>query len=196
MDNTKEFEKIFSANVKALQDTFLDPRAARTLNEIALCIVTAIQNGGKIMLCGNGGSAADAQHIAGEFIGRYKRERKAFPAIALTTDTSILTCVANDYSFDDIFKRQLEGLGRPGDVLIAISTSGNSKNVIRAVTQARAMKITTISFTGGDGGALKDSTDHNFNIGHKYTPFVQSGHEIALHALCEVVEKILVEQNV
>ena len=196
MDNTKEFEKIFSANVKALQDTFLDPRAARVLNDIANCIVSAISNGGKVLLCGNGGSAADAQHVAGEFIGRFKQERRAYPAIALTTDTSILTCVANDYSFDDIFKRQVEGLGKEGDVLIGISTSGNSKNVIRAVSQARAMNITTVSFTGGEGGALKSMTDHNFNVSHKYTPFVQSGHEVALHALCEVVEKTLVDNNI
>ncbi|MFC1809316.1 SIS domain-containing protein [Candidatus Omnitrophota bacterium] len=196
MDKTKDFEKIFKSNIKALEKTLFDESSATLLNAIATCIVEAIKQGGKILLCGNGGSAADAQHIAGEFIGRYKLERRGYPAIALTTDTSVLTCVANDYSFDDVFKRQLEGLGTKGDVLVGISTSGNSKNVIRAVECAKAMKITTISFTGGTGGELKQLTDYNFNVYDTYTPFVQSGHSIALHALCEVVEATLVDQGI
>jgi D-sedoheptulose 7-phosphate isomerase len=189
-------QKIFNDNLAALQETFSSLRAAEVINAIAACILESVRKGGKVLLCGNGGSAADAQHIAGEFIGRFKLERRAYPAIALTTDTSILTCVANDYSFDDVFKRQVEGLGRAGDVLIAISTSGNSTNVIRAVEAARALKLTTVSFTGGSGGKLKGMTEHNFNVGSTYTPFVQSGHGVALHALCEVVEKSLVEQKI
>jgi len=196
MDKTKEVQKIFNDNLAALQETFSAPRAAEVINAIAACILESVRKGGKVLLCGNGGSAADAQHIAGEFIGRFKLERRAYPAIALTTDTSILTCVANDYSFDDVFKRQVEGLGRAGDVLIAISTSGNSPNIIRAVEAARSLKLTTVSFTGGQGGRLKGMTEHNFNVGSNYTPFVQSGHGIALHALCEVVEKALVAQNI
>ncbi len=193
MDTTKELQRIFNDNLAVLETTFKGNTAAADLNLIAVCIINAIRKGNKVMLCGNGGSAADAQHIAGEFVGRFKLERRAYPAVALTTDTSILTCVANDYSFDDVFKRQVEGLGRAGDVLIGISTSGNSRNVIRAVEQARTMKITTISFTGGSGGKLKSMTDHNFNVGSSYTPFVQSGHGVALHALCEIVEKALID---
>lgn len=187
----EQLQAICSKNIAALKTVFSNDAIYDSLHMVAACIVTSLTQGGTVYLCGNGGSAADAQHIAGEFIGRYKMERRSFPAVALTTDTSVLTCIANDYSFEDIFKRQIEGLGKKGDVLIGISTSGNSKNVMRVVQCARAMGIHAISFTGGTGGSLKEISDINVNIDSDYTPFIQSGHGIALHALCEIVEKEL-----
>ena len=157
---------------------------------IAREIMKAFQNGNKLLLCGNGGSAADAQHIAAEFIARFKKERKSLPAIALTTDTSILTAVSNDYDFSQIFVRQIEGLGQKGDVLIAISTSGRSENVIQAVKQAKSQEIVTIGFTGGTGGALKDMVDIAFVAQANDTSHIQEVHTLTLHAISEIVEEI------
>jgi D-sedoheptulose 7-phosphate isomerase len=144
--------------VQIVKDTFT-PEQFRTLEEMARVCITALKSGRKLLLCGNGGSAADAQHIAAELIGRFKHERKSLPAIALTTDTSILTAMANDYSFDVVFSRQVEGLGESGDVLIALSTSGNSKNVLEAVSKAKSLGITTLGLTGKTGGKLKNNAD-------------------------------------
>lgn len=188
-----EIKTICTANLDALEAAFQEDDALEALDDIVACVIRALSVGNKIMLCGNGGSAADAQHIAAEFIGRFKLERQSYPAIALTTDSSILTCVANDYSFEDVFVRQVEGLGRAGDVLIGISTSGNSENVIRAVKRASALKIKTVSFTGHAGGKLKGLTDFNFTVDSADTPTIQAGHGIALHAMCEIVEKELIK---
>lgn len=130
-------------------------------------ITKAIQQGNKIIFCGNGGSAADAQHLAAEIVGRFQKERQALPALALTVDTSALTAISNDYGFENVFKRQLEGLGRKNDVLIGISTSGNSIDVIRAVEYANQHEIVTIGFTGNGGGALKDMCDISIDIPSK-----------------------------
>ncbi len=164
---------------------------ARNLQQIAAAMIDTFRKNGKILLCGNGGSAADAQHIAAEFIVRFKKERRSLPAIALTTDSSVLTATANDYDYDLVFRRQVEGLGNLGDLLIAISTSGNSKNVIEAVKAAKTKKMTTVSFTGKSGGALKPLTDYNFSAASTETSHIQEMHITALHAISEVVEDVL-----
>jgi D-sedoheptulose 7-phosphate isomerase len=180
----------FEAHLEVFQSTFTGPQI-QLLLKICEEIVSAFRGKNKILLCGNGGSAADAQHIAAEFIGRFKKERKSLPAIALTTDSSILTAVANDYSYDVVFQRQVEGLGVNGDVFIGISTSGNSKNIIFAAQKARQIGMRTIGFTGASGGALKDVVDINFSTGVAKTPHIQEMHMAALHAVSEAVEEIL-----
>ncbi|ENN95560.1 phosphoheptose isomerase [Methanocaldococcus villosus KIN24-T80] len=154
-------------------------------------IVRVLKNGNKILICGNGGSAADAQHFAAEIVGRFKLERKGLPAIALTTDTSILTAIGNDYGFEMIFERQVEALGKKGDVLVGISTSGNSKNVIRAVNKAKEMGIYTIGLLGKGGGKLKDIVDLALVVPSNDTARIQECHLTIYHVICEEVEKRL-----
>ena len=186
----KDLKDSIQKNIDVLLDTF-DGEHIDILKKITSLIVATIKRNKKILLCGNGGSAADSQHIAAEFIGRFKKERKSFPAIALTTDTSILTAVANDYSFDEIFARQIEGLGMHGDLLIALSTSGNSPNVSRAVEAAKKKGMNTVGLTGKDGGRLARSVDINFSVRSDYTPHIQAGHIIGLHTICEAAENML-----
>lgn len=175
---------------EAVEKSF-SPDQIEVLETIAEAIHKAFRNGGKLLLCGNGGSAADCQHIAAEFIARFKLERKSLPAIALTTDTSILTALANDYSYDRVFARQVEGLGARGDVLIGLSTSGNSKNVLEAVRTAKAQGLITVAFTGGSGGELAKLCDIVFLARTSMTPHIQEIHITSLHAVSEVVEKTL-----
>ena len=170
--------------------SFIEENRDRIFNVFSE-IARRIKNGNKVLLCGNGGSAADCQHIAAEFVGRFKLERRALPAIALTTDTSILTAVGNDYSFDKIFERQVEALGKEGDVLIGISTSGNSENVVRAVLKAKEMGILTVGFLGRDGGKLAELVDHPFIVKNFSTPRIQEVHITLGHVLCDFVEKYL-----
>lgn len=156
-------------------------------------VAAAVESGGKIMLCGNGGSAADSQHLAAEFTSRLRvsMERPAIAALALTTDTSFLTARANDYGFDEVFERLVHGLGRPGDVLIGISTSGGSRNVIRAVTAARSKEITTLGFLGGTGGELASLVDFPIIVPSDSTQHIQECHITIGHILCELVEEML-----
>jgi D-sedoheptulose 7-phosphate isomerase len=147
--------------------------------------------GNKIMLCGNGGSAADSQHIAAELVGRFVNDRRALAAVALTTDTSALTSIGNDYGFDDVFARQVAGLGRAGDCLVAISTSGNSRNVVRAVQTARAASIRTIGLLGRDGGALLGLCEVPIVVTSASTARIQEAHIFIGHALCAMVEEAL-----
>ena len=158
------------------------------VDQVCSVIVAAVKAGGKIMLCGNGGSASDSQHIAAEFIGRFTKDREPIAALALTTDTSVLTCVGNDYAFDQIFARQVQGLGRPADVLIAISTSGNSANVINAVKQAKKLGMTSIGLLGRDGGALAKECDLSLVIAHQQTARIQEMHILLGHIICHRVE--------
>jgi len=151
-------------------------------------ISRALRQGGRVFACGNGGSAADAQHFAAELTGRFERERRGLAGIALTTDTSALTAIGNDYGFEAIFARQLEALGRPGDVLLALSTSGNSPNVLRAVEAARRQEITTIGLLGRDGGALADQVDQALVVPATRTARVQEMHILILHLLCEAID--------
>ena len=148
----------------------------------------ALKNGHKILLCGNGGSAADAQHIAAELSGRYKSERRGLAGIALTTDTSVLTAVGNDYGFDRIFDRQVEALAREGDVLIGISTSGHSKNVVRALSLARNMGCRTIGLSGRDGGVMNEFCDINIVVPSDDTPRIQEMHIMIGHIICQAID--------
>ena len=152
-------------------------------------ITNCMKNGGKVLICGNGGSAADSQHFAAELVGRFKLERKGLPAIALTTDTSVLTCMGNDYGYDSIFQRQVEALGNEGDVLIGFSTSGNSTNVISAVEEGKKRGLTTIGFLGKDGGKLKDMVDVDLTFNYSETARTQEHHLMTYHLICEFVEK-------
>lgn len=158
------------------------------LETIARALCAALRSGGKILWCGNGGSAADSQHMAAEIVGRFRRERRGLPSIALTTDTSILTSVGNDYGFDAIFARQVEALGAPGDVLVAISTSGNSRNVLAAMETARSLGLTTVAFTGNGGGKMAALADHLFTVDSRETARIQETHILAGHMICDWIE--------
>ncbi len=166
-----------------------------TLNEIINVLRHALKNGNKILLFGNGGSAADAQHIAAEFVNRFLQNRQALPAIALTTDTSVLTSIANDYSFENIFSRQIEAFGKNGDVAIGITTSGNSPNVIRGIIKARQLGLKTIGFTGEHGGELRDKVDLCLCVPSHNTPRIQEMHITAAHIICELLEKELCNET-
>ena len=157
---------------------------------ISAC-VQSLRNGGKLMFCGNGGSAADSQHLAAEFTGRFIKDRPPVAAIALSTDTSALTCIANDYSFEAIFSRQVQAIGKPGDCLIAISTSGNSGNVLAAVAAAKALGITCIGLLGRDGGQLKPQCDVSIVVPSQVTARIQEAHILIGHSLCGAVEQQL-----
>lgn len=187
------FQRIVQESMAAHQ-CLLD-ESLPVLDEVAQAFVHALRRGNKIMLFGNGGSAADAQHVAGELIGRFLKERNPLPAIALTTDTSILTAVANDWDFQDIFARQVRALARPGDVAVGISTSGKSPNVLKALADARTCGATTIGFTGADGAAMRAAADICFCAPAHLTPRIQELHLLAWHAICEVVEDSLLTEN-
>lgn len=158
------------------------------ISDVGIAMQNTIKNGGKILLMGNGGSAADSQHIAAEIVGRYKKERKGLPAIALTTDTSILTSIGNDYGYDYIFARQIEALCRPEDLVIGLTTSGNSANVISAIEAAKAIGATTVGLTGGTGGKLNALCDYNIVIPSSVTARIQEAHIFVGHSLCEILE--------
>jgi D-sedoheptulose 7-phosphate isomerase len=159
----------------------------------AIACIQSIECGGKIILFGNGGSAADAQHIAAELVGRYLRERRALPAIALPANTSAVTAIGNDYSFDDVFSRQLEAMGSKGDVAFGISTSGKSRNVIRALSTARAKGLVTIAMTGATGGALSSRVDYCLCVPSESTPRIQEAHILIGHSVCEIIEEHFAE---
>ena len=161
------------------------------IEKAAVQLGSCIKSGNKILFFGNGGSASDSQHLAAEFVGRYEKERRPLAAIALTTDTSILTAVANDYGFDRVFERQIEALARPGDVAVAISTSGNSKNVLMAVAKARQMGIYVIGFTGNTGGQLKTTVDLPIVIPSKKTSRIQESQIMIGHILCECIDSMM-----
>ncbi len=166
-----------------------------TIRSIAQRISEALKEGGKVLWMGNGGSAADSQHLAAELVGRYTRERPAAAAIALTTDTSILTAVANDYGFESIFARQIEALCAPGDVVVGISTSGNSPNVLAGIEKARAMGAYTIGFTGGDGGRLAELADVSLVAPAEEVSRIQECHILIGHIICDWVEAGLVDRE-
>jgi D-sedoheptulose 7-phosphate isomerase len=167
------------------------PHCAGAVIEAAAAMVRAISSGAKVLACGNGGSAADAQHFAAELVCRFERERQAWPALALTTDTSVLTAVGNDYDFGRVFARQVEAHGRAGDVLLAISTSGGSPSILAAVAAARAQGLTTIGLTGRDGGVLGTAVDIHVNVPSPVTARTQEVHCTILHVLCDLIEREL-----
>jgi len=172
---------------------------SKPIAEAVQAVLTCVTNGGKVLVCGNGGSAADAQHFAAEFIGRFERERPELAAIALTTDSSILTAIANDYDFNAVFARQVRGLGQPGDVLIAISTSGNSSNVLAAIEAAHDREMVVVGLSGRNGGRMANllrETDVHICVPHERTARIQEVHILALHCICDAVDhQLLGEQE-
>lgn len=166
---------------------------AHSLRDAALRVAKALAMGNKILLCGNGGSAGDAQHLAGEFVNRFLIDRPPLPALALSTDTSVLTAIGNDFGYDLIFAKQVQALGQPGDVLLGISTSGNSPNVLEALHAARERDMLTIGLTGKSGGAMSAHCDIVLDVPHGHTPLVQEVHIAAGHVLCQLVDHYLFE---
>ena len=187
----QEFDKTLETFQRMQADAALRTAVAQAVD---LC-ASALRAGGKLLFAGNGGSAADAQHWAGELVGRFHFDRPGLAAIALTTDTSILTAIGNDYGYDYTFARQVEALGRGGDVLFAISTSGNSRNILRAIEAAKAMDIRVISFTGETGGAMAARCDLCFRVPSRETPKIQEGHEFLGHLICGLIEHALFGQG-
>jgi D-sedoheptulose 7-phosphate isomerase len=192
MDGSSDMGSLFLSN--------LDEQVSllRRLESVDLAVAQAgdvlarsLLDGGKVMFCGNGGSAADSQHLAAELIGRFIKDRRPISAIALSTDTSVLTCVGNDYSFDEVFARQVQGLGRKGDVLVAISTSGNSRNVIRAAEEAKVIGVSVIGLLGHNGGILKELCDLAIIVPSQVTARIQESHILIGHTLCGLIEQNL-----
>ncbi|MDO8981805.1 MAG: D-sedoheptulose 7-phosphate isomerase [Afipia sp.] len=182
------FQNSLAGLTKAVQSNEL----LATTHAIARAVADALRAGNKLLLIGNGGSAADAQHIAAEIVGRYKQERPGWAAIALTTDTSALTAIANDYGFEQVFARQVQGLARRGDILFALTTSGRSPNILAALKTARDMGVTTVGFTGTKGEGMRASCDLLFVSPTDDTPVVQQIHMMAMHAICDDVEQALI----
>lgn len=187
MNNKIKF--IISASVEVKNKILADDALVARIEEVAGLITTAFRNGNRLYLCGNGGSAADAQHLAAEFTGRFYSDREPLPAEALHVNTSFVTAVGNDYSYDEIYERAVKAYGRKGDVLIGISTSGNSKNVVLAQVEAKKRGMTVISLTGETGGRMKDSCDFLFNVPSKDTPRIQESHILIGHIICQLVEE-------
>ena len=169
--------------------TYVKENLAPSIEKLAAEVIKAFQNGHKVILMGNGGSAGDAQHIAAEFVGRFKKERPSLPALALNTNTSTLTAIGNDYSYDVVFSRQVDGFAQPGDVVIGISTSGNSKNVYLALGLAKRKGCFTAAFLGKDGGTIKDICDLPLVVKSHNTPQIQACHIFMGHCMCELVDQ-------
>ena len=180
-------------SLAALERTTRDVALLATARRIAVVIITALNAGNKLLLIGNGGSAADAQHIAAEIVGRYKQDRGAYAAIALTTDTSALTAISNDYGFEWVFARQVEGLGRRGDVLLALTTSGRSQSILKALSTARSLGIATVGFTGTQGEAMGPLCDDLLIAPSDDTPIIQQIHLAVGHAICEAIEHAMIQ---
>lgn len=176
-------------NISVKQEILSDVRAIETIQSIAKAIIRCLKSGKRLYFFGNGGSAADAQHLAAEIVSRFYLERKGMPAEALSTNTSVITAIANDYSFDKIFSRQIEASGEKGDVAFGISTSGNSPNVLEAIKVAKTKEMITIGFTGQGGGKLKELVDYCFCAPSKDTPRIQEVHITVGHIICEIVER-------
>lgn len=179
-------QKEFESHLQTIKDCM--GAMENDIVDVSKIIIDALKNGNKILLCGNGGSAADAQHIAAELTGRYKTERRGLPGIALTTDTSALTAIGNDYGYDRVFDRQVEALANSGDVLIGISTSGNSQNIINAFKIAKELGCKTIGLSGKSGGAMNDVCDINLVIPSDNTPRIQEMHILIGHTICQLID--------
>ena len=189
MDMQNDIKRIISASIQVKQQILEDTEMLRKLEECVDIIVKALKNGNRLWFCGNGGSAADAQHLAAEFSGRFYTDRDALPAEALHCNTSYLTAVANDYSYDVVYSRLVKGITQPGDVLVGLSTSGNSGNIVKAFETARERKVVTIGFTGEGGGKMKELSDLLFNVPSKDTPRIQESHILLGHIICQFSEE-------
>ena len=185
----EEIRQQIESHRKVIEE--IERKLPRTISSVVSLISEALKKGNKILLMGNGGSAADAQHMAAEIVGRFRLERRALPAISLTTDTSILTAVGNDYGFEMVFHRQVEALAVEGDVVIGISTSGSSPNLRTALLKAREMGCRTVGILGKDGGTTKDCVDIPLIVPSYETPRIQEGHIMVIHIICDLVEKQL-----
>ena len=183
------------ASREVLDAAIADPDFIATVASIADRVTAALAGGHKVMFAGNGGSAADAQHLAGELVSRFYYDRPAAAALALTTDSSVLTAIGNDYGYDRVFERQVHGLGRPGDVLIAISTSGRSPNILKALAAAQATGVVAVGFTGGSGGDMSGLCDLCLRVPADSTPLIQQLHIVAGHIVCALVEERLFPRN-
>lgn len=186
---------ILKASIETKQRVVEDSRLLQTIADVTEAIVTAFESGKKVLFCGNGGSAADAQHLAAEFSGRFYTDRTPLPSEALHCNTSYLTAVANDYGYDVVYSRMIRGIGQQGDVLIGLSTSGNSGNIIKAMEQAKEMGMITVGFTGASGGKMKDLSDFLINIPSSDTPRIQEGHITVGHIICQLVEEQIFIDN-
>lgn len=191
MSNLNKIKDIIEHSIKAKQSILANDTFVAAINKCADEISKSFTNGNKLLLCGNGGSAADAQHIAAEFSGRFYKDRKALPAEALHVNTSYLTSVGNDYGFDVVYSRMIEGIGNAGDVLIAISTSGNSHNIVKAMEAAKEKGMTCIALTGESGGSLLHLADITLNVPSTETPRIQEAHILIGHIICQLVEEKL-----
>jgi D-sedoheptulose 7-phosphate isomerase len=186
---TRAVEGAVAASVDALTALRHRPDLIDCIARVADCWIEALQGGGRVLFCGNGGSAADAQHLAAELVSRFAFDRPGLAAFALTTDTSVLTAIGNDYGYEHVFRRQVQAVGRPGDVLVAISTSGNSPNVLVALAEARARGLVTVGLTGMGGGRMPPLCDHCICVPAKETPRVQECHIVIGHTICQIVEE-------
>jgi len=184
-----KIKKIIKASIDTKQSVLQNEGLLKTIEASVDVIVNAFRNGNRVYFCGNGGSAADAQHLAAEFSGRFYTDRKALPAEALHCNTSYLTAVGNDYGFDEIYSRLIDGIGEKGDVLVGLSTSGNSPNILKAFTTAKKKELITIGFTGKSGGEMRTLCDHLINIPSTDTPRIQESHIMVGHIICQLVEE-------
>jgi D-sedoheptulose 7-phosphate isomerase len=185
----EKIKNIISASIKVKNQILADDKLLQTVKDCVYILVTAFKNGNKVLFCGNGGSASDAQHLAAEFSGRFYTDRDALPAEALHCNTSYITAVGNDYGYDVIYSRLIKGIGNKGDVLVGLSTSGNSKNIINAFKTAKEKGMITIAFTGSGGGKLKPLADHLINVPSDDTPRIQESHITLGHIICQLVEE-------
>lgn len=185
----EQISKIIQASVSVKEQILKDETMLDTVARCSEAITQAFKNGNKVLFCGNGGSAADAQHLAAEFSGRFYIDRKALPAEALHVNTSYITAVANDYSYDVVYSRMIDGIGRPGDVVVGLSTSGNSGNILKAFESARKIGMITVGFTGATGGKMKDLSDYLLNVPSTDTPRIQESHILLGHIICQLVEE-------
>lgn len=188
-DHQSTTKSIIDASIKVKEAISQDTDLLNRIDDSVSKILRSLKNGNKILFCGNGGSAADAQHLAAEFSGRFYKDRKALPAEALHVNTSYLTAVANDYSFDVVYSRLVDGIGNAGDVLVGLSTSGNSVNIVNALITARSLGMSTISLTGASGGKMKDVSDILLNVPSTDTPRIQESHIMIGHIICQLVEE-------
>jgi D-sedoheptulose 7-phosphate isomerase len=188
---TDKIKNIIEASVETKNKILQDEQLLATVHTVVQVVTDAFKNGKRVYFCGNGGSAADAQHLAAEFSGRFYKDRKALPAEALHCNTSYLTAVANDYSYNDIYARLIEGIGEKGDVLIGLSTSGNSGNIVKAFEIAKGKQLITVGFTGITGGQMKTISDYLLNIPSSDTPRIQESHIMIGHIICQLVEENL-----
>lgn len=185
----QKIKELIQASIAVKEQLLQDEALLQTTAAVAAKLVEALKNGNRIYFCGNGGSAADAQHLAAEFSGRFYTDRKALPAEALHCNTSYLTAVANDYSYDVVYARLIEGISRPGDVLVGLSTSGNSKNILKAFEAAKENGVATVGFTGAGGGAMRTVSDYLLNVPSTDTPRIQESHILLGHIICQLVEE-------